>query len=272
MNAMRDDELTQALRDKHASVRLRAIARITEDPATELAPDALAALVGCLRSDAKAVQRCAADALAARARTDGRVVDAVRPLLRSDDARARFGAAYALGVIGAGALGLDALDALCEALSDRDGDVRWAAAELAVRLGRAHPREVRDALVRLAENGAAAAPRMALYCLRDLGAAGDDLRALAVRLSSAADPHVRLAALSLLARLADASDAAAEAVAKRLKDDPEAGVRRAAASALGRVGNRSPRIAAALRRAAEDAGDESLRRAAGEALRRLGLQ
>ena len=56
--------------------------------------------------------------------------------LASADRRVRWAAAYALGQIGAGAFAMDSADALCEAMADDDGDIRWAATNLMVQLGR----------------------------------------------------------------------------------------------------------------------------------------
>ncbi|HEY6420109.1 MAG TPA: HEAT repeat domain-containing protein, partial [Candidatus Binataceae bacterium] len=167
------DHIAGLLADSDMSRRLDGLARLAREPvATRLSARVLAALVGCLGADSKTVQRRAADALAAAAgaaprprhgddpgnlrggeerRGDNRdaretddvrgvrietdsIVAAVRGALASADARLRWGAAYALGTLGAESFGaeradLDAMPALLEALGDPDGDVRWAAAE-----------------------------------------------------------------------------------------------------------------------------------------------
>ena len=45
---------------------------------------------------------------------------------------------------------MDVADALSEAIADDDGDIRWAAANLMVRLGREYPAEIRARLLTLA--------------------------------------------------------------------------------------------------------------------------
>jgi HEAT repeat protein len=267
--ALDDDELAAALSAPDARRRIAALIRLAREPAVRLSERTLDALTHCLGADSKSEQRHAANAVAALAPRERRVIAAARGALASFDARGRFGAAYALGLIGDGAFDLDAADALLEVLGTDDGDVRWAAAELIARLHRAHPREIRARLVRLASAGPPLARRMALYCLRDLGCSGDEIFELISVASRADDPHLRLAALSALGRLGGAGDGAATLALERLESDLAAGVRRAAAAALGRVGNRSARVLAALKRAAAHASDESLARAARAALKRL---
>jgi len=160
-------------------------------------------------------------------------------------------------------------DALCEALSDHDGDIRWAAANLIVRLGREYPAEIRERLLALGTDSDRNVRKMVLYCIRDLGIRGAELLAVVAGAVSDSDVHVRLAALAVLTRLGDASDAAAKIALGCLESDRDAGVRRAAAVALGNLQNRSPRAAAALRIAAADESDNSLARAARSALERL---
>jgi len=250
-------------------VRIAALMRVKAEPAAALSDAELDALVACLGSASKAVQRRASDALVARASHDRRVVAAVRALLARDDPQARWGAAYALGTIGGYALDLGALDALLEALDAGDGDLRWAAAQRVVELGRRYSDRVCAALIALAQVGSDTARKMALYCLRDLGAASDEVRILAERAAADGNIHLRLAALSLLGRLGDPNGRAAETVIRCLEGDSDPGVRRSAAATLGLLGNHSPRVISALRLAAADAGDESLRRSAARALKRL---
>lgn len=264
------DPVAAQLGSSEAAARLAAILRLCEPPPATLSEAALDALVRCAGADTKAEQRRAADALAAAAIHDSRVAGRLRMALSGASARARWGAAYALGLI-ADALDVAALPALAEALANRDGDVRWAAAELMVRLGRCAPELVIAELKRLACGGEPNARRMALYCLRDLGAPADDLLALADSCCADADPLLRLAAVSMVSRLHGADERRAAFALRLLQSDPQPGVRRAAAAALGQVGNRSQDVVEALRRAAQDCADASLKRSAEAALRRLGL-
>ena len=267
---IRNDAIARDLEDADPVRRLGAITHLIHEPATPLSDRAVAALARCLGAESKAVQRRAADAIAAVSRRDRRVIAAAREALASAGSRGRWGAAYALGAIGAEAFAMDSADSLLEALASADGDVRWAAAELVVRLGREHPRQIRTRLAQLAARGDPVARRMALYCLRDLGAAGEGVIALAESASRAEDAHLRLASLSLLRHLGDCGDEAAAIALRCLESDPSAGVRCSAAIALGHIGNRAPRIVAALSRAAARRADQSLARAAHAALERLG--
>jgi HEAT repeat protein len=261
-----DDNIADDLAARDPVRRLGAIARIADGGCAPLSDGALAALVACLGAERKAVQRRAADALAV-AREDPRVAPAVNAALNSPDARLRWGAAFALGAIGT--LTIDALPALCEALESPDGDLRWAAHDLLVRLGHQHP-VVRTALLGLAAGSDPVVRKMALYCLRDLGAAGDQLVSLLEGALASPDAPLRLAALSALVHMKPPASGAAAIASRCLAADPDHGVRRAAAIALGHLGNRAPEIFDQLRRAAEHASDHSLARAARAALTRLG--
>ncbi|HYL59613.1 MAG TPA: HEAT repeat domain-containing protein, partial [Candidatus Acidoferrales bacterium] len=139
-----DAREAQLLRDLDAddSARmLAAIDSITIGTGQRPLPEpVLTALVGCVGDARKSVQRRAIDALAALAASgDARVVENLRRSVAGADRRARWAAAYALAQIGADNLARDIIDAVCEALSDDDGDVRWAAANILVRLGREDP-------------------------------------------------------------------------------------------------------------------------------------
>jgi HEAT repeat protein len=191
----------------------------------------------------------------------------IRPGLVSNDRRIRFGTAYALGAI-EGELDFEAAPALCEALGDPDGDVRWAAAELIVRLGRRDSHRLGADLRELLRGGNSAARKMALYCIRDLELRGEDVLAVATASARDADAHVRLAGLALLASSFATDGAAVAAMLERLDADPDPGVRRAAAVALGAAREGLETVITALQRAAQSA-DESLARAARNALQRV---
>ncbi len=268
--ALKDERVARELGDSDPRRRLLAIDLILSAPARPLSDDVLDALVGCVGAAQKTIQRRAIDALAAVAVAgDARIVERLRGSIVGDDRRMRWGAAYALAQIGAGAFAMHAADALCEALSDDDGDIRWAAANLIVRLGREYPVEIRERLIALGADSDRNARKMALYCIRDLRINGAELLAVMERAVRDPDVHVRLAALAVLTRLGDPSGAAAKLALGCLESDSDAGVRRAAAVALGNLQNSSPRAAAALKSAAADESDESLARAARGALERL---
>ena len=218
----------------------------------------------------KTVQRRAIDELVAIAASgNSEVIEKLRELIASADRRVRWAAAYALGQIGAGAFAMDSAEALCEAMADDDGDIRWAATNLMAQLGRDNLVEISARLLKLAAGGDRNARKMALYCIRDLEIAGAELIAVVERCVHDSDVHVRLAALSVLSRLRDASGQAVRIMLECMKSDTDAGVRRAAASALGNIQNATADAMAALASAAIDTGDESLARAARGALDRL---
>jgi HEAT repeat protein len=264
-----NDGLVAALHSAVIEERVAALVAIIENPGQRLGAESVAAIAGCLGADSKTVRRRAADALAAVARRDPAIVAAIRPGLTSANHRIRFGAAYALGAVGDEALTLDTAAALSEALGSSDGDLRWAAAELMVRLGRAHPQEIRAELLALVSSANPAARKMALYCLRDLGARGAGVLQAAAAALRDLDAHVRLAALALLSGSFAENDTAAQLMLDRLKSDREVGVRRAAAVALGNLPPGSAVAIEALRRVASQALDRSLERAARASLGRL---
>jgi HEAT repeat protein len=218
----------------------------------------------------KTVQRRAIDELVALAASGNAIVTGkLRGSLASAHRRVRWAAAYALAQIGAGAFAMDSADVLCEAIADEDGDIRWAATNLMVQLGRENLAEIGARLLQLAAGGDRNARKMALYCIRDLEISGADLLGVVERAVHDSDVHVRLAALAVLSRLRDASGAAARIMLECLKSDPDPGVRRAAASALGNLQGASSDTMTALLSAAADPADESLARAARGALDRL---
>jgi HEAT repeat protein len=218
----------------------------------------------------KAVQRRAIDELVAIvASGDPLVIEKLRASIVSADRRVRWAAAYALAQIGAGAFAMDSADALCEAMADDDGDIRWAATNLMVKLGRENLPAISARLLKLAADSDHNARKMALYCIRDLEIAGPELLAVLESAMHDANVHVRLAALAVLSRIRDASGHSARIILECMKSDPDAGVRRAAASALGNIQDAGTDAMAALASAATDRADESLARAARGALDRL---
>lgn len=231
----------------------------------------LGVLIEALDSSSKAVVREAADKIvAAAARGDPGVAEMVREALACGGERVRWGAAYALGRI-PGALDCSALEALFEALGSRDGDVRWAAAELIVRLGRAHGEAVHGRVLDRQTRRSVDSHKMALYVARDLEFTDAETVAFAESSLSSEAPGVRLAALSLLSGLALLpSELSIQGVIDCLQSDPEIGVRRAAAAVLGRWAHGSELARRALAQAARIESDPSLLRAASQSLSKPG--
>jgi HEAT repeat protein len=253
--------LTARLRSKDAEARVAAIAVLAEQGRAE--PEELDALAECLGHARKAVQRPAAEAFAALAARGFPVTEVLDRALRSTDVRQRWGAAFALSLVGEPPP--RTLPVILDTLGADDGDMRWAAAAILLRL------KDRGALVRglrdLLRAGNAAQRKMALYCLRDLDARSPEVEEAVLWALGDEEFDVRLAAIATLARLSLDRAAAAERLLIALEGGTER-ERRAAAAALGALGERSERVLAALRSASAGA-DGSLRRAAEGALRRL---
>ena len=254
--------LADRLRSADPGERAAAIADIAGRSTVDA--DELAALAECLGHARKAVQRPAADACAALAAQGVDVRPVLAEALASPLGRQRWGAAFALARMGTPPP--ETLPVLLETLGGDDGDIRWAAAEILRRLPERPP--VVEALGRLVRAGNGAQRKMALYCLRDLGARGTELEQAALWVLGDAQHDVRLAAIAWLVRHASAREIVADRLLIALSgDDPQ--LRRAAAAGLGTLGERSPRVVSALRAACATP-DPSLRRAAEGALRQLG--
>jgi HEAT repeat protein len=219
-----------------------------------------------LADERKTVQRHAAEAVAHAAGIVPIVVQRLEDIVTSGPWRERWGAVFALSLMGT--IRQSALATLLEALDSDDGDVRWAAADLLKRLARGASALVTGALVQAAQTGTAKQRKMSLYLLRDLQfhAAAD-----VARIALEADVmEVRLAALAALAALALDKTAAAAHVVTLMRDDDER-MRRAAAVALGQLGVATTEVLSTLA-AARQSGDPSLKRAAERALQALGAR
>jgi HEAT repeat protein len=256
--------LADRLRSAALDEQQAAIAAVTGGEVADA--DALDALAECLGHQRKAVQRPAAEAFAALAARGTPVEALLLRVVETGAARQRWGAVYALARFSR--LPPAALPILLESLGSADGDLRWATAELLLRLP-----EQAVLVERLRELVAAGNPaqrKMALYCLRDLGARRPDVERAVLAALADGDRDVRLAAVTTLVRLASARDIAADRLIALLATD-DLRVRRAAAAALGSLGESAPRVLAALE-AAASGDDAALRRAAEGALRALGRQ
>jgi HEAT repeat protein len=230
---------------------------------TTATKEELDALAACLASHDKLIQRRAAEALAelhvAGVQVEGLLLEA----LRSRDAGRRWGAAFALSLVGP--LPAEVRPVLIESMGVDDGDVRWAAADILLRMPGwdSGPEDLR----RLLLDGNTHQRKMVAYCLRRLDQRSAKVQtALTIALGDV-EVGVRLAALAALSHLAVDHGAAADAIAL-LVEDRDAGVRRAAAAALGDLVQISPAASAALQ-SATASDDESLRRAAARSVERL---
>jgi HEAT repeat protein len=259
--------LAEELRHPEAARRAAALTALESRP-EPLEGELLEAVIESLESETKGVQRRAAGVIAAAGAASPALALRLRALLDAQSAPTRWAAAYALGLID-GALDLDACEALLEALAQPDGDVRWAALDLVVRLGRLHPEAIRRRLLALFEGGGANGRKMAVYALRNLGVRDPAVMAAVRAASVADDSQVRLAALSFIKETAGADAGAAALVLERMRSDPDPGVRRAAAGTLAYLNDRSAPVLAALGEAAETVEDASLRKAARRTLDKL---
>ncbi len=251
----------ERLRASLLAERLAAMADIADHGVGDAGE--LEALAECLGDARKLMQRRAAETFAALAARGVDVHAALHCLLQSHTARQRWGAAFALSLLGT--TPPVALPVLLEALGCDDGDVRWAAGKILVRM-RGHA-GLAAALRGLLTTGTPAQRKMAAYCLRDLEARSPEIEQAVRAAVHDADTGVRLAAMSCLVRLAMDRPAAADCVL-RLLGDADASVRRVAAVVLGLLGERSAAVVAALQ-AARASTDLSLRRAAERSLRLL---
>ena len=257
-----DVSLAERLGAADAADRVAAIAALVEQGRADA--DELDALADCLGHDRKAVQRPAAEAFAALGARGVPVAVVLDRALGSAVPRRRWGAAFALSLMGAPPARI--LPVVLDTLGADDGDMRWAAAAIVRRMrDRAG---VIDGIRQLLRDGNGAQRKMALYCLRDLDARSPDVEQAVVAALGDVEWSVRLAAVATLARLATDRARAAEHLLASL-DAGDERVRRAAAAALGVLGEQSPRILAGLRDASA-AGDPALTRAAAAALRQLG--
>ncbi len=268
MSVKSSDSIAAQLRSPDLRRRIEALLGLNQAPQTTLEDSVVEALIENLSSSSKAVQRHAASALAAAGARNPAIVARLVALLDTPQAPARWAAAYALGLID-DALDLRACTPLLDALASSDGDVRWAALDLLVRLGRRHHDPIRGRLLALQEHADANSRKMSVYALRNLGIFDPVVVAAVCRACASADSQVRLAALSFLKQAGSCGRAAVDMVLACLNSDPDEGVRRAAAFTLGYLEDRSERVLAALRQAANTAHDASLRRAAGQTLARL---
>ena len=260
------DATIAALAHPDARHRLAALEELATAPLLD--DDALLAVVACLATPKKAVQRQAAELLCRGGASSRAVVMArLRAGAVDPDPRLRWGATYTLARLGI--RDPELLSPLLEALGRPDGDERWAAAELVTAWSRSHADIVLPALLAAARDPNAERRKMALYVLRDVAAAEPATRVVTYEALVDRRVSVRFAALAALVRLEPLPADACEVVLGLCRDDPDPGLRRAALGALGFVGRGVAAARAAITAAARS-DDAALRRAARLAERRLG--
>ena len=165
----------------------------------------------------------------ALAATEPGVAEALAQRLQ---AAPRWPVAYALGQITRPSP--SCLEVLVRGLGSGDQDVRWATQLLVTDLGKRYA-EVGSRLEALLDGGSATQRRMAVYCLRDIGAAGAGLPAALLEALRDPEPLVRVAAATSLAKAPAAGADALDALRSAAAEDPDVRVRNAAAFAVKRL-------------------------------------
>ncbi len=259
------------LRSADPEERRAACIAAVDDPSAVVLLEALGDALG---DPVRGVQRAASEALVALGKRD-RGVDAVlRRALRSDDATRRFGAAATLARLVPPSPNL--IPALVEALGQREGNVRWAAARLLVDMGRLHGEVLGILLGLVRADERPRVRRMAAFALRELSPDHPECARALVQATQDDDATVRRAALTALASLVDPPPSVLERLLTVLLRDEDGASRRIATVALGELGAADPSCLSQeareqLRSVAGTSPDSDLRRGANRALARLGL-
>ena len=223
-----------------------------------------------LGSPDRGVQRQACDEAAARLREDPDLRSLLHDQLQGSNLRARFATAYVL--CHAERPSLRVLPALLEALGLDDGDLRWSAVRMLVGLGHLHG-EVFPVLLHKAQTSTEPLRRrMALYALRELAPDQPQTQEAFLAALADADPEIRRAALSSLAKLHEPTSACLERVLRIARNDPDPRLRRVAAVVLPDVAIPHPDSLSVVRELLDTLStstDASLARAAQNATTRL---
>jgi hypothetical protein len=218
--------LLRALASADAEQRRRACHEAEHDPSAVLLAPALA---GALADPARAVVRAAAQTLVALGRHHPAVRETLREALRATAPRARIQAALALARLEPAEP--RSLPALVAALDEPDGDLRWAATQVLVQMGRSHG-EVLPVLLALAREGSPRARCMALAGLRELAPGEPGVEKALLAASGDPQATVRRAAYAALSALEPPPASARARLAEAVASDPDAASRRLAEAAL----------------------------------------
>ena len=194
----------------------------------ELPNQRMAALLDALDQTDKAVVRRAVEQLVALAADEPEVAKVLAQRLREAP---RWPVAYALGQVARPSAAC--LEVLEWGLGSSDQDLRWATQLLLTDLGKRYP-EVDARLEDLLRHGTPTQRRMAVYCLRDVGAAGAGLPAAVLQAIVDPEPLVRVAVVTTLAKESAIGPEGLAALGKAAADDPDVRVRNAAAFAVKR--------------------------------------
>ena len=184
------------------------------------------ALLDALETTDKATVRRAVDRLVALAAEQPGVAEALAERLR---AAPRWSVAYTLGQITRPST--ECTELLARGLGSADQDVRWATQLLLTDLGKRYG-EIEIRLEELLRDGSATQRRMAVYCLRDIGAASGGLSEAVRGAMEDPEPLVRVAVVTTLAKAPEAGPEALDSLRKAAAGDADARVRNAAAFAV----------------------------------------
>jgi HEAT repeat protein len=200
--------LLDRLVDRDRAVRSEACREVVDDPSAVLLLDALGE---ALADPERKVSRAASDALVVLSARHSEVRDVLRRALRGDEPRARWAAVFVMARLGPPEPGW--LPAIIEGLGSDHTEVRWTAARLLVDLGRLDGQTLPLATGLARSDERPQVRRMAIFCLRELGADDVSVTATLKRAAEDPNPEVRRAAvlsLSALARRAQNSNASSE--------------------------------------------------------------
>ncbi len=226
-------------------------------------PEKIASLIKSLNHPDKKVIRKAVDALISIAARMPLLADKLNELLNDTPAEKRWPIAYVLAHISCASL--SSLKILTETLGNSDPDIRWAVALLLVRLAKQSNPGVAAHLVDLLKSGRPTQRRMAVYCLRDIGAQDTSSRQALLDALHDPDPLVRVAAVTSLKARPEIGASALDHLLRFVLADPDSRVRASAALALAHLGAPTDPVRRALRDASESA-DTRLSKAARAAL------
>ena len=211
--------------------------------------------------DKKAVRE-AVEALIPMAKGVRDVAARLCAALDAAPAEKRWPIAYVLAHVSP--LSTPCVDALKDALGFDDPDIRWAVAVLLVRLAKQPDSGIAARLTDLVKFGKSTQRRMAVYCLRDIGA--QDLLGAALQHALAdSDPLVRVAAATSLKAFPEIGRGATDQLLRLVAEDLDSRVRVSAVLALAHVGAPTTKILATLNDAIQSP-DTKLAKAARAAL------
>ncbi|HEY2990681.1 MAG TPA: HEAT repeat domain-containing protein [Candidatus Binatia bacterium] len=226
-------------------------------------PAQLDALIKSLDQPDKKALRRSVDTLIGLARTAPELAGRLSALMDGAPAEKRWPMAYVLAHISP--LSPQCLDALEDTLGVDDPDIRWAVAVLLVRLAQAPGSIVVARLIALLQAGKPTQRRMAVYCLRDIGAGVPSLEPALHAALDDPEPLVRVAAATSLKTFPEIGKNALDRLLRMISMDPDSRVRASAALALAHLDAPAEQVRLALQAAGEDS-DPRLVKAARAAL------